>query len=228
MAGLLISSSRGGLVMGGVILLAGLGKLAWDNVRDQGFSLLGWLPGLAMVAAMVAVLACLFIVVKPKSIMRLVQDTTTQKDNGRLELWGPTVVMIQDRPWLGFGGGSYRYVSPFYFRAAGLFTNPDYLGGMDRRADHAHSDWLEFVEQYGAAGAIWPLLMLLYWAGYAIRQARWLGASGWMVLLGLALLVAHAAADFPFFCAPIPVLFTVLLFSTMKLAQLERSLEMNR
>jgi O-antigen ligase len=228
MSGLLISGSRGGLVVGGFILLAGLGKLAWENLHEQGFSLLGLLPGAGLLLAMVAALACLFIVVKPKSLTRLVWDTASVKDNGRLELWRPSVMMIKDRPWLGFGGGSFRYISPFYFRKAGVFTDPNSYDGLNRRADRAHSDWLEFVVQYGGLGAIWPLLMLLYWAGHAMRMARWLGAAGWMVLLGLLMVVLHAAADFPFFCAPVVTLFTVLLCATMKLAQLNRSIEMGQ
>jgi len=226
MAGIVISGSRGGLLFGGFLLVASVIRMAWETLREQGWSLLHFLPGLGLLAAVILAAGSLLISVKPVSVERLGQNLLDS--NGRLDLWKSTVLMIKDRPWLGFGGGSYRYVSPFYFRKLGLFPDPDTLGGLQYRANHAHSDGLQFTMEYGVLGAGILLLMLLYWVGRVGGLARWLGAKGWMVVLGLGATVVHSLVDFPFYNEAVLTLFTLLLISVVKMAELNRSMEEGR
>jgi len=47
--------------------------------------------------------------------------------------------------------------------------------------------------------------------------------KGWMTLLGPAMLLLHSCIDFPFFNAAVLMLFTLLVISTVKLAELNRA-----
>jgi len=86
-----------------------------------------------------------------------------------------TRVMIPDRLWLGFGGGSFRYISPYYFRDLEDVYRSNPLRRSGGRGYHAHCDPLQLAMEYGILGAGVLLVILLYWAVRACWLAGWLG-----------------------------------------------------
>lgn len=95
----------------------------------------------------------------------------------RWQLWLSSGRMLMARPWMGFGLGSWETVYPGY-----AVFDP----GV--RADHAHSDWLEWADEGGIPFAV----MLLSLAAASLRMAI---RFPWGV--GVAAVFLHSAVDFP-------------------------------
>lgn len=110
--------------------------------------------------------------------------------NVRIQLWQDTLRMIRERPWLGYGGGSYQWVFP-QFRS--LSSQMLY--------NYAHNEYLHAVADYGLAGlALWAVFLgtavvrlLKAWSAVERDRDFWLIAA----LMGsLAASLAHALFDF--------------------------------
>ena len=96
----------------------------------------------------------------------------------RREMMQSAVQMIRARPLSGFGLGTFSTVYPqFATFDAGLTV------------EHAHNDWLEWASEGGVGfAAVWAALGVI-----ALRDLR---RRMWM--LGVAAVMVHALADFPF------------------------------
>jgi hypothetical protein len=100
-----------------------------------------------------------------------------------------TLRMIHDRPWLGFGLGSWPWVYPRY-----AVVDPVAV------ANHAHNDWVEWASEGGILFA--ALIALVALRGF------WLSLKmPWGI--GVVAVFAHAAIDFPL--QRPPLLFAALL-----------------
>ncbi|MDQ2900968.1 MAG: O-antigen ligase family protein [Acidobacteriota bacterium] len=97
--------------------------------------------------------------------------------NVRWQLWLSSFRMLEDRPGMGFGLGSWETVYPRY-----AVFDP----GV--RADHAHSDWLEWADEGGLPFA--GMLLVL-----AVASVRMAVRYPWGV--GVAAVFFHSAVDFP-------------------------------
>lgn len=96
----------------------------------------------------------------------------------RREMAASTVRMIRDRPWQGFGLGTYAYVYPAY----ATFD----LGAT---VEHAHNYWLEWAAEGGVPlAAVWLILAL----GVCVPAVR----SVWGI--GILAVFLHALVDYPF------------------------------
>ena len=95
----------------------------------------------------------------------------------RWQLWLSSWRMLMARPWMGFGLGCWETVYPAY-----AVFDP----GV--RADHAHSDWLEWADEGGLPFAG----MLLGIAAASLRMAI---RFPWGV--GVTAVFLHSAVDFP-------------------------------
>jgi O-antigen polymerase len=96
----------------------------------------------------------------------------------RREMARSAMAMVRDRPWTGFGLGTFATVYPQYaeFDAGAL-------------VDHAHNDWLEWTSEGGVGfGAAWAILGVAM-----LRRAR---RSIW--LIGVPVVMIHALVDYPF------------------------------
>jgi putative inorganic carbon (HCO3(-)) transporter len=110
----------------------------------------------------------------------------------RLNQWADTLLMIKDRPWLGHGPGSYRWLGEEYRQ---------HMKAPNQQAEFAHNDYLHSMAEYGAVGLLllvlplgWLLLRLLR-ALHVAANARNAGLIAG--LLGAwAAMLAHAAFDF--------------------------------
>jgi O-antigen ligase len=199
--------------------------LAVGMFRGRDWSAGQMMAGGIILAGFLGVGAAFFTAVKPLSLIRLKDEMSASDQDTRFQLIQATRAMIEDRAWLGFGGGSYRYVAPYYFRELGMFTDPTHYDGLAYAVYHAHCDPLQLAMEYGALGAGTLLLILLYWGARVCRLAGWLGPKGWMALLGPVMVLMHSCLDFPFFNLAVLTLFTLLVVSAVKLAELNRAQE---
>jgi O-antigen ligase len=121
--------------------------------------------------------------------------------------------MALDRPWTGWGAGSYRWVSPVY--QAEQKALQDDRGRLRVRALYAHHDWLQLFAEVGLLGLL-PLGVFLYWLGRKVRAAFRPGHPEAIPLAGLLLLFAlHASFDLLCWFTP---LLTVLALIVAALA----------
>ncbi|MEK7403999.1 MAG: O-antigen ligase family protein [Acidobacteriota bacterium] len=97
----------------------------------------------------------------------------------RRELLQSSLAMVRERPWTGFGLGTWPTVYPAY---AVTDFGPDLFG------NHAHNDWAEWA----AEGGLPFLLLLLSVAVWCARQAV---RFPWG--LGVVAAFCHCAVDFP-------------------------------
>lgn len=119
----------------------------------------------------------------------------------RREFLESTLRMIHDRPWWGFGLGSWPWVYPRY-----AIIDPVLV------ANHAHNDWVEWA----ANGGI-PFALLL---GVVAMRALWLSLElPWG--LGTVAVFVHATVDFPFARPPLLVA-VVLVLAVMELEHARR------
>ncbi len=96
----------------------------------------------------------------------------------RREIFQSAAAMIAERPWQGFGLGTFRAVYPAY-------ANFD-SGGV---VEHAHNDWLEWAAEGGIPFALAWVLLAACICRPAVR-------SIWG--LGVAAVFLHALVDDPF------------------------------
>jgi len=96
---------------------------------------------------------------------------------GRREFLQSSFMMIRDRPWMGFGLGTWSTAYPGY----ALFDNGLF-------ANQAHNDWAQWTVEGGL-----PFLLLMLWI--AVRSA----ATGLRSLWGIGVITifVHSLVDYP-------------------------------
>ena len=95
----------------------------------------------------------------------------------RRELVASSLAMFRDRPWMGFGLGTWPTAYPAYATFdLGLFVN------------HAHSDWAEWAAEGGV-----PFLAAS--AALAAAALLWSARRRWAI--GVAAVFVHALVDYP-------------------------------
>ena len=161
--------------------------------------------GAAMLLSGVAILA----VVDLKPILeRLRMKAATYQQAGtddRAPLRRATWALIADggrdgRAWVGYGAGSYRWISsPYQAQQPELRRE----GKLFYRAIHAHNDWLEMLADWGVLGLL-PVLAALAWLGRRLVRGFHAGHPETVPLaLGLVLMMAHAWVDLLFWFTPL-------------------------
>jgi len=98
---------------------------------------------------------------------------------GRRELLESSLAMVRERPWTGFGLGTWPVVYPGY-------AVTDF--GLGVFANHAHNDWAEWAAEGGL-----PFLVLLL--SVVVWSARLAVRFPWGV--GVVSAFCHSAVDFP-------------------------------
>jgi O-antigen ligase len=130
------------------------------------------------------------------------------------------------RVWVGYGAGSYRWISPPY-QAQQKELQRD--GKLFFRALHAHNDWLEMLAEWGVVGLL-PVLAFLAWLGRRLGRAFLPGhPETYPLALALVLLGLHASIDLLFWFTPLMftaafVLAAMTTFTDQSSAERERSL----
>lgn len=139
---------------------------------------------------------------------RLQNKATTYRQAGtddRAPLRRATWSLINDggwngRAWVGYGAGSYRWISsPYQAKQKELQRD----GKLFYRAIHAHNDWLEMLADWGVLGLLAVAAGLL-WLGRRLVRAFHAGHPETVPLaLGLVLMMAHAWVDLLFWFTPL-------------------------
>ncbi len=204
-----------GVFVGGFMVLLAAGLLAKD--RSPGL----WLGCAILVTGVIGVGFFEFYNRDTGTLARIEYLNAHPEEDTRAILHRETIHMLQVHRWLGWGGGAYRYVSPDFFREDYVFLDSTYDGGLRSQTDWAHSDWLQLPMEFGFIGAGFLLVILLYIYGRALWLARALGAAGLAVLMACGGMLVHCTEDFPAYNASVLTLFSLLLVSTLKQAELE-------
>jgi len=161
--------------------------------------------GAAMLLSAAAVLALADL--KPL-VERFKAKTETIRQTGaddRAPLRRATWALIEDggwqgRAWVGFGAGSYRWISPPY---QALQPELRKNGKLFYRAIHAHNDWLEMLAEWGVLGLL-AVGVALAWLGRRLVRAFHAGHPETVPLaLGLLALMLHAWVDLLFWFTPL-------------------------
>jgi len=195
-AALLATGSRMGIAAGTVGALAALAlALPWGGPRRPWL----WL-GLALLAAF-AIIVTIAIAFGADALERFifVSDAT-----GRAELYPQIWHAILQRPWFGYGGGSFATVFPMFQHAP--------LAG-DTLWDRAHSTYLALWFELGLVAGSLPLLLVAAllvraMASLADSSSRSLSIAAIAVTIVFAL---HSLVDFGAEMMANAFLFTAIL-----------------
>lgn len=127
----------------------------------------------------------------------------------RAPLRDATWRMAMDRPWTGWGAGSYRWVSPVY--QAEQKALQDERGRLRVRATYAHNDPLQLLAEVGLLGLM-PWLLGLAWVAGRIRAAFRPGHPEAIPLACLVLFLGlHACFDLLLWFVPLLLVLAFLL-----------------
>jgi O-antigen ligase len=168
-ASVIASGSRGGaaLCLGEILIVP---MILFTQNRFSSVSFAGLLLGSVSLAAVMAAIVgwqTLWVRLQEPHPYALRRDLTES-----------SLEMVRDRPWTGFGLGTWSAAYPGYARFDdGLFVN------------QAHNDWM----QWAAEGGIPFFILTLATALWIIRPAL---RSVWGV--GILAVFLHAAVDYPF------------------------------
>jgi len=170
-AALLHSFSRAGLVA------SALAIVVMVLIRTRQFKMAG-------AAALVLVIAGL--VLAPAGLGERFERISTYAGfhhDAQLTRWQDTLRLIEARPFLGSGAGTY----PIAFAP--------YNTSSDSLHDHADNDYLQLLAEIGISGTLATLALLVLALRRYVRAARWslvaLGAAGSMIAL-----LAHSLFEF--------------------------------
>ena len=123
------------------------------------------------------------------------------------------------RVWVGYGAGSYRWVSPPYQAKEPALLDKD--GNLAKRAIYAHNDWLQMLAEWGIIGLL-PVVLGLGWLlGWVIRAFQPGHAEAIPLACVLVLLLAHAYLDLIFWFTPL--MFAAAFVAAAMIAFIEQS-----
>ncbi|UZK69021.1 O-antigen ligase family protein [Sphingomonas sp. S1-29] len=183
LAGLAITGSVAVAVMAGPVVAASIAILAAGRAKHlTRAALLGGAAVLTVAAASVAAL--------PRQ--------SSASDQHRTTIIPTAARAAADHLPLGAGGGSFTAVYPGYEDPAAV--TPEYV-------NHAHSDYVEWLLEYGLPGvaivatalALWVRATWIAWAGGGSDIAR-------AATTALGVVLVHSAVDYPLRTAAIAVI----------------------
>lgn len=178
-AGLLATTSRGALMA----LVAGMGLV---GALAAKFVRIPWLRWTLRVTGFAAVAVYLWIfAAKPAALgfMSIMQDDSALY---RLSIYRSAELMFKDFPLFGTGLGTFQTAYPHY--------QENYVQGV---VFYAHSDFIEFLTEAGAAGCFIALIGLALFLKTAYKKISVLPAGE---RKGLSLGLSGAAAAFMLHC----------------------------
>ena len=179
--------------------------------------------GIAVLLSAVAIVA--MVDLKPvferfKNKADAYQQTGT---DDRAPLRRATWALISDgvpsgRVWIGYGAGSYRWISPPY-QAQQKEMQRD--GKLYYRFHYAHNDWMEMLADWGILGLL-PVLAALGWLGrHLVRAFRGGHPETYPLAIALLLRGLHATVDLLFWFTPL--MFTAAFVASAMTCLTDRS-----
>jgi len=110
----------------------------------------------------------------------------------------------------GYGAGSYRWISPGFFRQVPEFVDAR-TGRLTARANNAHCDWLQMLVEWGYVGFSIVALGFVSMLTWFLARVRTWSPPVFVLLCSFVLFSAHAAMDFLNYCVPLLVLLAFLV-----------------
>ena len=108
--------------------------------------------------------------------------------------------MFREKPWFGWGAGSWRYVFPMYQSGYPEIYYQRYdrkRGWVGRRVYHyAHNDIVQFLCEYGIVGSVLIALIFVYWMWMLWFKTSGNALSALMLQTLMLVAFAHAVVDF--------------------------------
>lgn len=161
--------------------------------------------------------------------------TENPEVEARFFMWQIASDMIDDRPWLGHGPGTWRYLHFPYlndypdFRSEVVRWKPNPITGkMERRTvtiwfQNAHVDVLEYFVEWGIIGCAFPLAAILILFGQPL-----LHPSGWthglaFIYLSSSLILVGTFFEFHLRIPLVLLTLTLMLTATSRLITLRAS-----
>jgi len=123
----------------------------------------------------------------------------------RMALYEQVIEMIADRPWTGYGAGSFELAFPLFHQ---LPVSPDLLW------DKAHNTYLALWSELGVIFGSIPVLLILMigvraWRIFRLATRRWINAA--IALGAIATTAVHSLADFSLEIQAVAYLFVAIL-----------------
>jgi O-antigen ligase len=131
----------------------------------------------------------------------------------RPTLYRDTWQMACDRPFFGWGLGSYGTVFTRYNTQVAVDRLPQYY-------EDAHSDWLQTLAETGWVGGLLRALMVVLPAVTLFRSRPWQSCTAYP-LFGCGLILLYAWVEFPFGNVAVSLSWWACWFSAVRLAQLD-------
>ncbi|MEO6876135.1 MAG: O-antigen ligase family protein [Opitutaceae bacterium] len=214
----LLAGSRAGTLL--VVGLIGIGLVQLTlRIRRRRRLLSGstaWpLTGLALCVAGVAGGA---IYLGRNAVQERWQDTEEQWRTGllheRLSLYADTWHLARERPWFGWGLGSFATTLQL-IRPRPIEPNRQY----EHSYVDAHSDWLQSLAEVGFVGTILLILSVL---GPLLSTRAWkfAGVLPAYLLGGCGLILLYAGVEFPFANPAVMIAFWICFFSAIQYVRL--------
>lgn len=216
-AGIVINPSRGGWIGGAAVIALFLAVLPMAIDWSGGISKPVMISSLMVLLLFIGAGAWLFRDIDLKFINtkweRLYKGTDTSAYS-RVKLTEMTWEMFTDKPWTGWGGGSFPY--NYFVYALDYpelyFGNYNVKGAKQFYSQYykqSHNDHFQFLSEYGVIGAGMMLMCFLYWVVCSMRLLPVVDA---VFGLGVnAIFIAHNFADFFFQNSAILISWMLLL-----------------
>lgn len=198
-----LTNSVGAVIVLGLLVLVAVPLALFRGFRDERGEVRRGVWG--TVAALFAVIIVLGSVADFGKLAEKAKGKADQYrlvgSDDRAPLRAATWRMAMDRPWTGWGAGSYRWVSPVY--QAEQKALQDERGRLRVRALYAHNDWLQLLAEVGLFGLL-PFAWFLHWLGRKVVAAFRPGHPEAIPLAVLLLLFGlHATFDLLWWFTPL-------------------------
>ncbi|MBN2190089.1 MAG: O-antigen ligase family protein [Candidatus Aureabacteria bacterium] len=177
---LFLCKSRGGLAG----MLIGIITFSVFVVRERKKN---FLLGLSIILIVVIIMSIAF---SPLIIQRFSNLSSDTSVNTRITIWKDTLRLIKQKPLLGFGLGSYKWVYPAVRSI-----------GMSRDINFAHNDYLHTWAELGIFGLA---LVLWFIFSYLMTCIKSIGGISSLtkrfilygIISGIAVILVHSLTDF--------------------------------
>ena len=221
----LISCSRVSIVLMMVFTVIVGGALLFRLVRRNG-PIGRRQESIPLIMTLTAFLCVGFVVLssdKLRERFAIVASSPVAADQDRSFARQAARDMFADHWMFGWGAGSFRYGFTKYVKFYPAIYYSD--NGGRRTWEHAHSDPLEFLCEFGVLGLL-PLVYILIQVAWKIARSRvWRNPLTIPIVCAVALVIFHSWFDFVFQCPAVLLTWGVMLVGAIRWAKLDRPKE---
>lgn len=172
-----------------------------------------YLKQVVLIASVIVLLICLFIILfYPEEAVNKLQNLGKFRnfaEQGRWVMWRSCLEMIKEKPFFGFGAGTYKLLFPFY--ESKILHIPVYESYPYIVSKDAHNDYLQIGSELGIIG----MLLFIGFLGVilisGVRLLFQINDDSKIIYIGMISAIVsfsiHAFFNFPLKIAPVSFLF---------------------